>query len=441
MKSRILLLSAAFGMLLMFTANVFGQSSTYAKQVITSNSGKFEFSPPYTDFVTLQSFNPQSKLVNNFGAIFTQSSQSMVFTGSTGFFAAQDSIVKYDLNTLKRRGAVADSGLNRMIIYKGRLLISRQYPVSQHFFEVRDTSDLSLIAEVTGISGDCGGVCVVRDTVYVAVNGGWMGTEGKLAIIDPSTWTLKTEVALGSDAIGILDLYVWNDFIYSVNKTPYGMPDVGSVTNYDPSNRHFTNNLIPFKVGAGAGQSGGFLYLGLANGIGSFNMGTLKVADTVVVADPGSAMFTYILSAVVDSITGRLYTNIGDYATPGYCLVTSLAGDSLTSYATGISSDAIAVDYRMSGAGIHDNSGNEISLTLYPNPVTDRLKLSFSARVALSSIRISDLGGRTLKSMYADVISGTALEVDVTSLEPGMYYLIAESPDGRIVRPFAVARR
>lgn len=441
MKLKNILCLAVFSLFLLPSINLFSQSSVYAKQIITANSGKFEFAPPFSDYVSLQTYNPATSVVSNFGTIFTQSAQSILISGHFAYVTAQDSLLKYDLNTLKRVAAVPDSGLNRMVLYKNRLVVSRQYPVTQHFLEVLDTADLNPVAEVTGISGDCGGVCVVRDTVYVAVNGGWMGTQGKLGIIDPTTWTLKTEVALGSDAIGIWDLYVWNDFIYTVNKTPYGMPDVGSVTYYEPVSRFFTSTILPFRVGGGAGQSGGYLYLGLDYGIGSFNMGTLKVADTVVVPDPGSAVFSYILSAIVDSITGRMYTNVGDYSTAGYCLVSSLAGDSITTYATGISSDAIAVDYRQSGVGISENTANDQNAMIFPNPVRDRLRLVFTAETSVSSFIITDISGRQIRESRPNGPLQKEFSFDVSSLQSGTYFLLINIPSGPVIRPFVVAPR
>ncbi len=415
------------------------RSSGFVKQVLIANSGKFEYTPPYNDFVTLQSYNPQIEQVYYFNTIFTQSVQSILICGHVAFIAAQDSIVKYNLNTLQRMAAVADSGLNRMAVYNGKLLVSKQYPVSRYFLEVLDTANLGLIARVSGLSGDCGGICAINDTVYVAVNGGWMGTDGKLAIIDPMSWSLQTEVNFGTVAIGIWDLYVHNGSIFSVNKSPYGVIDAGSVTAFNPLNRGFTNVLIPARVAAGSGIKDDLLYLGINYGIGSFNMNTLAMVNPQIVRDPGSSVFNYILSSAVDTSDNRIYTNIGDYATPGYCLVTSLNGDSLTSFPTGISSDAVAVDARAYPVGITDNSAMDRSVRLYPNPVHDKLRVSLSSNVTVTSVKIIDVSGRVLINLKGGTISGSDFEVEVSSLNPGLYYLAIETSGARIVRSFAVA--
>ena len=441
MKFKNLLLPATACLVLMFSIQGFTQSSGYVKQVITSNSGKFEYNPPYTDWVTLQSYNPQKKHVTNFSTIYTQSSQSILISGHVGFFAAQDSIVKYDLNTFERMAAIADTGLNRMAMYKGRLLVSKQYPVTQNFLEVLDTSNLGVIAQVSGISGDCGGICSFNDTIYIAVNGGYMGTEGKLAIVDPASWTLKTEVNFGHQAVGIMELYLSNGRIFSVNKTPYGVVDTGSVTVYTPPNRSYKNIFLPAIVGAGSGVKDSLLYLVINYGIGSFNLNTLAIADTSIVKDPGSAVFTYIISSAVDTLDGRIYSNIGDYVTPGHCLVTSLKGDSIDTYPTGISSDAIAVDTRFYGAGIRDISGQDISINLFPNPVQDRLKISFSRNISLESLIVTDASGREIIKIKPGVSSGTDYEIPVITLTPGIYYLLIGTTEGQVVKSFAVIAR
>ena len=441
MKLKHLLFFPAAGFILLFSVQGSAQPAAYVKQVITANSGKFEYTPPYTDFVTLQRYDPQTRLVSYFSSIFTQSAQSILISGEVGFFAAQDSVVKFNLNTFQRMAAVADSGLNRLALYNGRLLVSKQYPVSRFFMEVLDTSNLSLIARVDGLTGDCGGISGLNDTVYIAVNGGWMGSEGKLGIIDPATWTLQSEVNFGSGAVGIWDLYVYNRAVYSVNKTPYGVPEVGSVTVYNPATRGFFNVILPFRVAAGTGINKGLLYLGLNYGIGSFNLNTRSVADTILVPDPGSSEYTYILSSAIDTLDGKLYTNVGNYVTPGYCLVTSLSGDSITSFPTGISSDAIAVDTRTDPVGIAENSGVNTSVRLYPNPVYDILEISVAGNISITSLKITAVSGREMIKLNHPPASGNDYKLAVSDLTPGLYYLVVYTSEGRVVKPFVVGSR
>ncbi|HNW74426.1 MAG TPA: T9SS type A sorting domain-containing protein [Bacteroidales bacterium] len=413
------------------------QSNTWVKQTITANSGKFEYSPPFNDFVNVQAYNPVNSSVTTFNTIFTQSAQDILINNGIAYVNAQDSIIKYNLNDFSRVAAIANSGLSKLALFHNRLIVSKQYPLISHFVDILDTADLSLVASVEGISGDCGGIACTADTVYVAVNGGWMGTVGKIAVIDPGTWTLDREIDLGAEAIGINNLFHYKNKIYSVNKTPYGMPAIGSISVYDPATGSFSNIMLGVKIGNATGIKDSILYAVFNEGIGAFNLNTMNIADTVVVPDPGSALFTYILSSCVDTINNTLHVNIGDYVTPGYCRVASLAGDSLTTYATGISTDAVAVDYRKFPLAIGETGSQPVArLSLFPNPVTDMLTLNFSDPTAIEAITITDINGRTLMNLGGPSVQSGSVKIGVGHLKAGIYAVVIKSSTGILTGKF-----
>ncbi len=439
MKTVNLFLGTLFCLGLLNHSVINAQSTVYVKQIITANSGKFETSPPYADYVTMQTYNPQTKNSDVFNTIFTQSAQSMVISGQMVYVTAQDSIVKYDLNSMQRMAAILDSGLNQLAVFKGKLIVSKQYPLTNDFVEILDTATLGLVKEVQGISGDCGGIAFTNDTLYVAVNGGYLGTIGKLAVIDPSDWSLKTEIDFGPAAVGIFDLYNYKGMIVSVNATPYGVIDTGSITVYNPSTRKFVNVILHHTVGnsEGPGSAGiidSLLYLNLDYGIGTFNLITLAIEDSVIIRNPGSSV--YIISATVDTIDDRIYTNIGNFSSPGYCLVSNLAGDSITSYATGISSNAIVVDYRISGVGIFNHPPESIAVNLYPNPVSDQLNISSHRQLDVRTLMITDITGKVMLLQTPGSQETTNFTVSCRNFPSGMYYLILETSEGRVVSTF-----
>jgi len=431
--SFIAMLTVCFG----FFATSFtqGQGVPWVKQVITSNSGNFEYTPPFQDFVTLQAYNLQSQSVSIFNTIYTQSSQDICISRHAAYVASQDSIIKYDLNNFSRMAAVADSGLSRIYLLGDKLLVSKQYPVSQYFLEVLDTTDLSLVARVEGIGGDCGGIAAVQDTVYVAVNGGWMGTEGKLAVIETAGWTLQREISFGADAIGIMQIYPFHNHIITVNKSPYATPEVGSITNYNITDQTFSNTVLNLNVGNGTGIKNGLLYFGLKYGIGSMDLNTMVIADTTLVPDPGSAFFRYITSAALDTVNDRLYVNSGDYVSPGTCLVTNLSGDSITSYPTGISSDAIAVDYREYPLGIQGIDPESKLLTVYPNPATEKISLNWSKSLEAGEILIVSVTGKTV---FRSENTDQPCVLGIRNLPAGMYCVIIKARDKAVSEKFIV---
>jgi len=68
-----------------------------------------------------------------------------------------------------------------------------------------------------------------------------------------------------------------------------------------------------------------------------------------------------------------------------------------------------------------------IQLELYPNPVQDQLNISWSGDVRLSNIKILNLLGEVAYKKEWDLADKSGSEqVDVSQLNPGMYFLYYE---------------
>jgi hypothetical protein len=413
--------------------SVQAQRNEWVNQVIVVNGGKFESTPPFSDYVTVQKVDPVTHAVTVFDKIYTQSVQDVIIDGHFAFVAAQDSIVKYDIDTYERIAAVADSGLVKLYKYGNKVLVSKQYPIKRFFLEVLD-DNLSLLARVQGISGECGGITSGGDTVYVAVNGGWSGTEGKLAHVKASNWTVVGETNFGTNAAGIWNIYNYADKIYCVDRTPTGNPNRGSITVYDISQGTFITKVIDVLVGDGIGIKENLLYLKMNEGLGSFDLNTRQIADTTIIPDPGTANRRYITSAAVDYINDHFYINIGNRSSMGYGKVASLAGDSIASYTTGINADAVAIDYR-SPVGISTDQVVNDFVNIYPNPVTDLLTLSLNNPETIKLVKITDLTGRVILEKMLDGSEKT-LKFSCENLRSGVYLISFLTDQGMKTRKF-----
>ncbi|MCX6277992.1 MAG: T9SS type A sorting domain-containing protein [Bacteroidetes bacterium] len=407
----------------------------YIKQIITANSGQFEFSPPYQDFVTAQTYNPLTGAGNVIQTVFTQSVQDICIKGNIAYIAAQDSLIMLNLDTYRRIAAIADSGLSKLLVFGDKLIVSKQYPTTTFFAEVLKADDLSLVSSIHGIPGDCGGLVAAGDSIYIAVNGGWMGTEGKIAVVETTGWTLVREINLGTAAVGIMNIYLYDNKLFTVNKSPYTSPEVGSISTYNLNNHTSVNTILNKNVGTGAGIDDSLLYFGFGYGIGSFNLNTLLIADSVVVSDPGSAVFMYVTSATVDTLNNLIYMNVGDYATPGTCFVATITGDSVTSFSTGISADAVAVDYRAYPAGIENRRGESLILTLSPNPVSDILTVKLNTSEVIREIMVSDLTRRIVIQNSFNYPTNLAT-IPVNILACGVYAITVKTDTGSVFGKF-----
>ena len=409
------------------------QRDEWVNQVIIVNGGKFESVPPFSDYVTVQRYNPDNHTVAVFDVIYTQSVQDVIIDDHFAYVAAQDSIIKYDIDTYQRVAAVADSGLSKLYKFGNKVIVSKQYPIKRFFLEILD-ENLSLVYRVQNISGECGGITSVGPIIFVAVNGGFSGTEGKLARINSNNWSVIGESNFGPDAVGILNLYQYDYKIYSINKTPAGNPNRGSITVYDIPQDTYVNHIFDVLVGDGAGIKDNLLYLKLDEGIGSFNFDTKQIVDTTIIPDPGSALRRYIISAAVDYINSLFYINIGNRSSYGYGKIATLEGDSIGTYTEGINADAIAIDYR-TPVGIETDKSSHDFVTIYPNPVNDKLTLTFTGNEAINLVKITDLTGRVILEKALNGNEKT-LKLNCESFPSGVYLVSFMTENGLKTRKF-----
>jgi hypothetical protein len=433
MKKLYLFAATIFLFFLLEVNPVHAQRNEWVNQVIIVNGGKFESVPPFNDYVTVQKYDPDTHASTVFDIIHTQSVQDVIIDGQFAYVAAQDSIIKYNIDTYERVAAVSDSGLAKLYKYGNKVIVSKQYPIKRFFLEVLD-DNLSLLARVQGISGECGGITSGEDTVFVAVNGGWAGTEGKLAHIRTNNWTVIRETNFGTDAVGIWNLYNWADKIYTVNRTPSGNPNQGSITIYDIFQGTFINKIVEVVVSDGIGIKDNLLYLKMNEGLGSFDLNTRQIADTTIIPDPGTANRRYITSAAVDYINDLFYINLGNRMTYGTGEIATLAGDSITSYTTGINADAIAIDYRTPVGIDPGKSVNEI-VNIFPNPVTDFITLSLNTGEKVKLVKITDLTGRVIHERLLDGNEKT-LKFNCVNLNSGVYLISFQTENGMKTRKF-----
>jgi hypothetical protein len=403
--------------------------------VIIANGGKFENTPPYVDYVTVESYNLSTLAVTVFNTIYTQSVQDVLINTNHAYVTAQDSIVMYNIDNYQRLAAVKDSGVNKMALFNDKLIVTKQYPVSRFRVEVLNASDLGLMAFIDGIPGDCEGVAVYGNHAYVAVDSGYAGVDGHLAIINTTNWTLDTIVNFGTSAIGTYNIYPYGGYIYCVNKTPYGGGNIGSITQFNPATGNFVTNTMAVKIGAGIGIGGNLLYLGMNAGIGSYNLDTQTIVDTSIINNYfGTLPNVGIFSAALDYINNKFYVNFGNRTSYSIGVVYSLAGDSLTSYATGLNADACAIDFR-TPTGIANQRSVQDAISVYPNPVNDFIGISLNSTATLKEIKILDLTGRTIDTKSVNKGENN-IRISVSDFPSGVYLISITTDQGTKVRKF-----
>ncbi|PKP31438.1 MAG: hypothetical protein CVT99_08830 [Bacteroidetes bacterium HGW-Bacteroidetes-16] len=397
---------------MLLTCPYLGAQSFTVKQVMIGSGGSYA-NP--ADFVELSSYDPVSDQSVNFGTVFTQSVQDMMINDGFLYVAAQDSIAKYNANTFQRIAVTAAVGVNKLAVYQNKLMATFAYPVTENFVREFDASDLTFLGSIADISDESAGMLIVGNRLYVAVPGGWTSTTGKMAMIDLDSFELIDEVDLGSEAMGIYNLYLANNQIVTVNRSAWGTT-TGNLTTINTDLSDFTHYAYTESIGAGIGVYDNLLYTQMNNGIGSVNLETMELEKSTVV-EPFAMS---IAAAKLDTVNGLFYITTTDYSALGAGFIYNLAGEEQNTFDAGISAEAIAIDYR-SSVGVREIN-TQIALRAYPNPTHDVCQISLPDELAGAQWKICDLQGRIYLE-GSTALNRKTLDLDMQSLQKGMYLI------------------
>jgi len=377
-------------------------------QVIVGSGGNF--SDP-DENVILASYNPNNETTTDFGSIITQSIQDLVIDGKYVYIAAQDSIAKYDLDSYERLAISEALGVNRLCVASDKVIASFQFPATENFVRVFNADDLSFISSISDVSGETAGIVAVDQLIYVAVNGGWAGTTGSIAIIELSDFSLVNEVDLGTEGRSIMDLFYHNDMIMSVNTTPWG-DSTAYISTMNRLGSHFESFLIPQTVGDYVGIKDNMLYTVMNYGIGAIDLSDFTVDNTSVISAPSMT----ISSAILDTVNNDFYVATTDYFSTGEGIIYNFIGEEKGSFDAGISPDAIALDYR-DNTSISESE--VVDSYIFPNPSSTMINIKTDLDI-ITDIYITDISGRTIVDRRVDIKS-TNISVDVSQFNSGIY--------------------
>jgi len=109
------------------------------------------------------------------------------------------------------------------------------------------------------------------------------------------------------------------------------------------------------------------------------------------------------------------------------------------SYDTTISDGTPSYSVNASHSYNNDNTGiqklSSDNIQLFPNPTSGKINVSIQPDV--EKILVSDLSGRVVSTMQTTKSNTTTIqEFDLSAIQPGVYYLQLQSPNGIIVKKF-----
>ena len=397
--------------LIFFTVLAIGvkAQTTYTNQLIIVNGGVF--SDP-DDFVTVSSYDPETQTISEVATIYTQSVQDVIIIDNFAYVAAQDSIVKINIDTYEKVASVSAIGINQLASDGTILLASFWYPVTENFVRIFSLDDLTLQANISEISGDAADFLIHDGIALVAVPAAYGSTSGKVASIDIAEGVLLSEDDYGEFYSGIGFFGFHNDVVTTFMTTAWGETTTNIGTFDDGGNIIEQFTIEDASLAKTAGQHQQIMYLELNNGISEYNL--ISNSENAII----DALDESIASSVVDTINNLFYITTTDYFSLGSGYIYNFDGTQTGTFEAGISAQAIAIDYRTVTSTI-ENIITDISV--FPNPSSDFISIKTNGYETFNHIEVIDNTGRKVLTV------SNSNKLDIRALNNGLYFLIAKS--------------
>ncbi len=404
---------------LLFLALFFGVNAAMfagepvTKNIIVANGGAYG-NPD--DFVTVTAYDPQTQQTQHLATIFTQSVQGLLVHEGYAYVAAQDSLARINIDEGAMEAIVALEGVNKFAIHGNHLVVSRQFPVSSGFVQIRNKEDLSLVKTFPEVSDESWEITILHDTAYVSVAGGWAATTGKLAVIDMNTLNFVRETDLGEQAVGIGSSLAFNDMLVFVCKTPWGGTS-GTMLKYNFITTETETFSIPHAIGKAAGIHEGKLYLAMDGNVGVVDLMQMAVDEPVLIQNSYTDL--EITALTLDQANQHIYVNYSYWIPPaGVGVIYNIDGSEIGTYPVGVSAEELAADYRIvSSAG---SIAADFRMLVFPNPAADYLNVQHIPPGA--SLTVVDITGR----IYLSVQGGSSgdMRLNLENLPSGSYIIL-----------------
>ena len=130
------------------------------------------------------------------------------------------------------------------------------------------------------------------------------------------------------------------------------------------------------------------------------------------------------------------FTSFGDYVEYAYDL-SAYDGQAIYIGIHCISEDQFGFmidDFRVTTSALGVNESLAKKFSTYPNPASNVVNISNSNNILLSKVDITDINGRTIKSL--EVSNLTEIQMNVSDLNSGVYFMNIDTDSGKVVKKF-----
>ncbi len=346
MKNYLFYLSA-----LLFSSS-FAQNHVH--QVLILNEGLYDYDSP----VSVGSYDPLTQIYSTVVEIDSSRFASDLIIDSTFFYVAADNkILKYDLDTYELITQVAVDGVRKLAILNNNLFVSRgdSDPITwgpmtfNSYLQIYDKSDLTLISELDTVNGpkvSTESLIVNDDLVYVGINNGfeWSNEEGLVGVIDANSFDYISEFDLGDDGKNPDNMMLYDNNLYTVNNKDWSGSSISQI-NLE-TGTVVTKNISAAPTGCGTSclREGKIIYQLSQDSL-------LFQWDPMGEGEDNSSeigLFDNFYELAEDKINSKFYASSTDYVTYGNIHIYDENYNLESTFTTGISPGTIVFDVRQS---------------------------------------------------------------------------------------------
>ncbi|MEQ8909684.1 MAG: T9SS type A sorting domain-containing protein [Vicingaceae bacterium] len=404
-------------------------TAAFAQKTIIVNGGQFG---NQNENANVMIYDTQTKSSQVIDTIHTQSVQDILIDGNFAFVAAQDSIVKYNLNQGTRVASAAFSGVSTktFTLSGNELLVGNWYAQTTDNLYIYDKNNLNLIDSVTAVEKGAISILVDNGFAYISQNetsANFTDTLGYIIKVDLANRTVVDTAAVSgyTQDMGELILRPDGNGFYVLNS---GSNTITSVdfASFNATNTSLSNNL---RVGGKSHISiqTDTLFARMDNGIGAIDLTNLSVFATNIVDTVVSA-FTY------DTLNKQFYVTQTDFFSYNLGKIYDRAGNKLDTMPVGYAPEVIRMYYDQS-VGLHDfKKPAEFGLTLFPNPSSEMVNINFD-QGDFTQLRLLDLKGKVL--LEKGISTSRAL-LDVSNFSKGMYLIELSNATHQTAKPLII---
>ncbi len=414
-----------FLVILLTTTISFAQS--FQNGVFVTNEGGFGAGNATMSFISNTNVLQNNIFATaNSGAALGDTAQSMFFEGSNAYIIMNGSGTIKVVNRTTMVLETTITGLlnpRYMASVGGKLFVTcwgDPAVTTDDQIKVIDIATNALIGNFSVPEGP-ENIVLNNGLLYIAQKGGY-GFGNTVSILNPSTSTFSTPITVGDVPTS---LEINNGFLYilSSGKPSYtGSETFGSLIKYDLTTNAIINT-ISFATTHPKNLKivGTDLYYTINKSVYKSNISDTSLPNTSLFdTTPQGSYGIYSLNVIDDVL---YVADAGDYSTAGKVYTYSTTGTLLNSFTVGVIPNGFYKADTNLAASTFENS---LSLTLYPNPTSDKFYLNINEE---ASILVYDLSGRTVLNQKYD-LNG----IDISVLKPSVYLVSIESNGKKTVK-------